>query len=331
MIACRIRAALCLLFTAITVTAASANDLRVTTIERRPFAFPTEDGWTGFSVELWQMVADEIGVTSTFEPARDFTSLLQNVQDRRADVAVANVSITLAREQVIDFSQPIFDAGLAVLTPVSSHSGSFFGQIRQQMLLLWLLGISATLLIYEAVQWFRQRRRRQKQERADPDLPERGWAGLEVVLGGALAIGVGIFIAQLMASLVIKGASPGVRSLEDLFARDVGTTNGSTSADYLDGFAIDYKGFDNIDNLFVALEDGRIDAIVHDAPILRYYVASTGTGRFEVSPRVFLPEKYGFAMPPEHPRMEAVNRALLRIREDGRYSALQAKWFGDND
>lgn len=327
----RTRMLFCILFTAIMGTIASAKDLKVTTIERRPFAFEAEGGWTGFSIELWRMVAERIDANSTFIPVDQFTALLKSVEEGRADVAAANVSITLAREEVMDFSQPIFDAGLAVMTPVSNPTGSFFTHIRQQMLLLWLLGISTTLLIYEAVQWYIKRRRRISLRKQNQQTPTKSWSGLGTVLGGALAIGVGIFIAQLMASLIIKGSQQSVSSVEDLQGRNIGTTNGSTSAEFLDSFAIDYKGFDNIANLFVAMEDGTINAVVHDAPILKYYLLSSDTVRFEVSPRVFRPEKYGFAMTSEHPQIEAVNRALLQIREDGSYAELYAKWFGEGD
>lgn len=321
----RILAAICAVFIGIQV---HAEGLTVTTIERKPFAFQTETGWTGFSIELWEMVAADTGLNTSFEPVAQFTDLLDRVKDGRADLAAANVSITLAREEQMDFSQPIFDAGITVLTPSNSSGGSIFSDIWQQMLLLWLLGISATLLIYEGIQWYLERRRRYTPEPQDK-AGRRTWNGLGLALGGALAIAVGIFIAQLMASLIIRTTSDHIRSVEDLYGRNIGTTNGSTSAEFLDSFAIAYKGFDNIENLFIAIEDGRIDAILHDVPILTYYAATTGKGRFEPSPRVFLPEKYGFALADGHPNTEEINRALLRIREDGRYAQLYKRWFGD--
>ena len=80
--------------------------------------------------------------------------------------------------------------------------------------------------------------------------------------------------------------------------------------------------------MFEALEDGKIEAVVHDAPILAYYAQTTGKGRFETVGRIFNPEKYGFAMQSGNERTEEVNRALLKLREDGTYTALLEKWFG---
>ena len=43
---------------------------------------------------------------------------------------------------------------------------------------------------------------------------------------------------------------------------------------------------------------------------------------------VLRPEKYGMALPPGSDMREGINRALLRIHEEGRYDNLYRKWFG---
>ena len=45
-------------------------------------------------------------------------------------------------------------------------------------------------------------------------------------------------------------------------------------------------------------------------------------------PRVFKPENYGIALPEGSPLREDINRALLALRESGRYDALRIKYFG---
>jgi len=80
---------------------------------------------------------------------------------------------------------------------------------------------------------------------------------------------------------------------------------------------------------FKALEDGKIDAVVHDAPIVAYYAATVGKGRFTTVGRLFHPEKYGIALPSGSTRTEQINLALLQLRENGTYANLVDKWFGD--
>lgn len=41
------------------------------------------------------------------------------------------------------------------------------------------------------------------------------------------------------------------------------------------------------------------------------------------------PEKYGVAFPTGSALVEPVNRAILKLREDGTYETLRKRWFGD--
>ena len=43
--------------------------------------------------------------------------MLGAVRDGSADLAIANISITAMRETQMDFSQPIFEAGLQIMVP----------------------------------------------------------------------------------------------------------------------------------------------------------------------------------------------------------------------
>ena len=78
-----------------------------------------------------------------------------------------------------------------------------------------------------------------------------------------------------------------------------------------------------------ALETKKVDAVVHDAPILSYYAMRKGLGKVSVVGGLLRHEKYGIALPTGSPLAEQVNRSLLRIRESGAYDRLLKDWFGD--
>lgn len=317
----------CILFLILTLFAlgpAQADTLTITTIERKPFAFQEGDAWEGFSIDLWRAVAEKLEVETAITPVDQFTDLLTNVETAVADVAVANVSITFAREQIMDFSHPIFDSGLIVLKPVT-ESGSRYSAIWQRTLLLWLVGTAAALALYEGIIWLLRWRR----TNAGDTATARPITWLGSALGLAMVAIVGLFVAELMASLTTRDNAAQVRSMDDLLGREIGTTRGSTSAEFLTAEAIPFEAFDTIEALFQSIEAGDIDVIVHDAPILAYFSQTRGKGKFETTGRVFLPEKYGFALPSGHPRTEEINQALLQLREDGTYQSLQDKWFGE--
>jgi len=117
--------------------AQSPNDIvkmRVMTVERKPFAFQQDGIWIGFAIELWKAVAGLYDIETEFVGSDTFSEMLNAVEDGFVDAAVANISITHSREQRMDFSQPIFDAGLIVLMP-KTNSPSIFSIILSALLL----------------------------------------------------------------------------------------------------------------------------------------------------------------------------------------------------
>lgn len=119
-----------------------------------------------------------------------------------------------------------------------------------------------------------------------------------------------------------------IESVSDLYGKRVGTTRGSTAAAFLQSRGIDHKGFDDISAMFAAIGKGGLDAIVHDAPVLRYFATTQGRGTTRVVGSVFKPEKYGIVMAQGSRYVEPVNRALLALRENGSYDEIYRRWFG---
>jgi polar amino acid transport system substrate-binding protein len=84
---------------------------------------------------------------------------------------------------------------------------------------------------------------------------------------------------------------------------------------------------DGIEPLFAALLDRSVDAIVHDAPVMDHYASQRGRGQVQLVGAVFREEKYGIALQDGSPLRERVDRALLTLRESGRYEAIRLRYF----
>jgi len=83
---------------------------------------------------------------------------------------------------------------------------------------------------------------------------------------------VSIFVAKITATLTVGELRSSVQSLSDLYGRKIGTT----TASFLKSQSLRLQEFDDINSMFSALEKGRLDAVVHDAPILAYYAQTKG-------------------------------------------------------
>jgi len=86
--------------------------------EAPPFSMKAADGtWQGISVELWNRVANDMRVRFHFSEEATVQELINGISSGKFDVAVGAVTITAAREQIVDFSQPFYATGLGIAVP----------------------------------------------------------------------------------------------------------------------------------------------------------------------------------------------------------------------
>ncbi len=335
---------------AVLATGLNAQDLRVVTVTRTPFSHVENGEDTGFSIELWAAIAEALGRGYTIERVDSFSEMLGAIEEGRADVAAANISITADREARMDFSQPIFSSGLRVMVPAGQDASSVFSVLWSWDLALLALAAFGLLVGGGMLMWVFERNGQEyfKGGAREKLFPSFWWALNLVVNGGfeervpRTAMGrvfatilvisslfvVSVFVAHITAAMTVSAIQSSVNSVNDLYDKNVGTTTGSTAAAYLDQRELGHRDFENLDSLIAAFEAGELDAVIFDAPILSYYVNTNGAGKGELVGPVFLRENYGFAVPTGSALREPINRALLGFAEDGTYRALMADWFG---
>jgi polar amino acid transport system substrate-binding protein len=70
-----------------------------------------------------------------------------------------------------------------------------------------------------------------------------------------------------------------------------------------------------------------VEAVVYDAPILRYYLSEHPGTRLQLVGDAFDKQNYGFPMQQQSPFRKEINRALLKVAEEGYFVDLDKKWF----
>ena len=330
-----------------TVQAQPDEPLRVVTKLLPPFVMAQDDNeFTGFSIQLWEAIAQELGMDYELYEVETVAQQLEAVENGEADLAVAGISITAEREMVMDFSFPYFDAGLQIMTrqapdsPVTHALAAIFSPEFLQFLLLVivLIVISAHVLW-----WFERRSHPTYRQGIGQAL---WWSAVTVVgfdekppvtLAGRLMALVwmfaGIFIianltATLSAGATVRVLRGDINDVEDLRDHRVVAVEGTTSARYLGLNGIGYSEVAGIEQAYEMLQNGQAAAIVYDAPVLRYYLNSRDDENVQIVGPVFEPEKYGIALPSGSPLREPINQAILRLQEDGTYQQLYTRWFG---
>ena len=330
-----------------------AGPLRVATKPLEPFVIKQNDRWAGFSIDLWDKMAQQLGWKYEWVEVKTVTDQLQAVQSGGADLAMAGISITSEREAAVDFSHPYFNAGLQIMVPAQKNRsalGSFTAYLSPA--LLQILGLALVFLIVMAhLVWLVERGHNPEMPRAylsgiweaawwslgtigtleygDKSKPKTAWRRLFAMAWIALSIIlIAQFTAAITASLTVQQLTGSINGPEDLPGKSIATVRGSTAAQYLDAQQIGYVPVEKIDDAYDLLAKGNAQAVVYDAPVLLYHAATKGRGQVQMVGAIFKEETYGIALPTGSPLRKPINEALLKLKQDGTYEELYNKWFG---
>lgn len=117
-------------------------------------------------------------------------------------------------------------------------------------------------------------------------------------------------------------------SVDDLkgktIAVQLGTTGERRASQIPDAEVI---AFENIGAAFIDMENGRVDAVINDRPTTELIIRQRGAAKI-VGPTLTA-EEYGLAVThADKELLAAVNKALAKIKADGRFETMRAKWFG---
>jgi polar amino acid transport system substrate-binding protein len=331
--------------------------IRVVTRVVPPLVGEQNGALSGFSIDLWNSIAERLKLETRYQMAADVDALLEAVREQEADLGISAVSITSEREKDFDFSQPILNAGLQIMVrgagegvgsnPLSDLLRLFFSRT----LLVWL-GIALLLITVPAhLVWLLERRHpngivptRQyfpgifyamfwaagTLATQAEQMPRQWLARVIAVLWMFTGVVfVAFYTAQLTATLTVQQIHASINGPDELPGKRVATTRGSTAAAFLRDHRVQLQEFTLVEEAYRALLDKEVDAVVFDSPVLLYYATHGGKGRVQVVGVAFHKEDYGIVFPPDSPLRRQVNSILLALREDGTYDQIYEKWFGN--
>ena len=337
---------------------AAPRQVNVTVRTLAPFVMTQDGQRTGFTVDLWEEIAKRQNWSTNYIEAENVKAQLQDLTDKRADVAAGAISITGERMKSYDFSQPILNAGLRILVPKNSSApaepgiGPFLPILFSKTMLLWLLGGLALALIPAHINWLAERRHPESMvsrsyfpgifqsfifagetlTATQEEVPRHWFSRALTILWGFIAIVfVSFFTATLTTTLTVGSFDAQINGPQDLFGKKVATVAGTTSEKFLKGMGLTPTALPTIDDCYRALEDGSVNAVVFDSPVLNYYTNSAGAEVGELAGSIFQPEDYGLAFVQGNPLRKEVDEALLAMRQDGTYDQIKEKYFGRAD
>lgn len=319
-----------------------------------PFAIRGEDGaWRGISIELWKSIAEELGLVYDFRET-DLKGMVQGLQDGTYDAAVAALTMTAEREQLVDFTHPFYNSGLGIAVP-ASDSASWMGLLRRLLSADFAKATGALavlLFLIGFLVWVFERKRNPGQFGGNApqgigasfwwsavtmttvgygDKAPRTIGGRVVALVWMFAsiLLISSFTAAIASALTVSQLESGVKGPEDLPGLRVGTLRDSTSEAYLRRKHIVTMAYGSASAALDRLVRGEVDAVVYDAPILRYLVNVQLGLPLRVLPRVFEQQSYAIALPQASALREPINRLILARTFEPQWRDLLYRYLGE--
>ena len=340
--------------------AAPGGTLEVAARPLAPFVIYENRSYSGFEVELVRLLGAQLGMDVEIRAVDTVAKQTDDIIRGTAQIGVGGVAITQSREEMIDFSLPVLDSGLTILTTTEDSRGifgriaDFFDAIADSDL-PWLLVVFAVAVLLAAhVIWWLERHH-------NPDFAvpyRRGiwdsfyWSvvtmstvgyGDKVARGNRgrvlaliwIALGTLVFAsftAAIASSLAVSELRSDISGPSDLPGRRVATVAHSSGETYLATIGVGPILVDRIGEAYVLLSRGEVDAVVFDAPTLQFHASREGAGEVVTVGSDFQPVQYGLMLNEGDPELrEQVNIAFLELVESGVYDQLHDGWFGAAD
>ena len=310
------------------------RDLVIATKEAPPFAMKQQDGtWRGISIDLWRRIADRLHLRYRFLEQATVQNLIDGTAEGSFDAAMAAVTVTAARERMVDFTQPFYSTGLGVAVSMTESrwrsvlralfSFGFFQAV------LALLGIAMGVGF---VIWLLERRRTEHFGGGAKGLGIGFWwsaiamtqagaaqnapatlPGRVVAIGWMIAsvIAIAVFTAGITSTLTRRELQGVVHNMNDLRSVRVGALAGSSTVDYLDRQRISHRAFPSAQDGLTALQAGAIDAFVYDKPLLTWIVLHDFSTTLRMLDIVFDTQNYAVALPKRSSLRSILDAPLL--------------------
>lgn len=130
-------------------------------------------------------------------------------------------------------------------------------------------------------------------------------------------------------SVAVRSNNETIKGFDDLEGKKIGVQTGTTGEIEANKVPnAEVISYDTIDGAFMDLNNGAIEAVVCDYPVVAYYI-NQGNKGVKIVGDMTTSEHYGIAVPKQKPEvLKMINDALATLKENGKYAEIYKKWFG---
>ena len=332
------------------VIALTANpvEIKVDVCNFPPLVIENNDGtYSGFEIDLWNAICQDLEFKPVYNSVK-FENIFDNLKENKCDIAIAGLSITSDREEVLDFSHPTLNSGF--LIAVLSTDGLFINRFiniwyepdfRSVVWRFFLFIFLASLALYSI-------ERNYGVFDKNPlfgyfqsmwcifctittigygDYCAKSFFGRTISVC-VMFIGIAFFsfMVSISASSFSKINESNLHDRYQLAGQNIVTLANTSSIAEIRKINANPIPAKNEIEMIELLKTGSAKAILFDSPwIINYMRNNEGLALIG---DVFSKHHYGFAFSHENYKLRSkINKSLLKLRENGTYDVIYERWF----
>ncbi|CAH9135761.1 unnamed protein product [Cuscuta epithymum] len=287
-----------------------------------------------------------------------FNSIVGDVAQQKYDAAVGDITITMNRTRIVDFTQPYIDSGLVVVVLEKEDKSNQWAFLQPFTLQMWCV-TGAFFLFVGAVVWILEHRSNQE-FRGPPSqqLVTVFWFTFSTMFFahrentvsalGRFVLILWLFVvliinssytASLTSILTVQQLSTGIQGIDSLISSSdpIGIQDGSFAYNYLiqemsvaeSRLRILRRPEDYMDSLRKGPKGGGVSAIVDELPYVEVFLSSTKCN-YKIVGQEFTKSGWGFAFERDSPLAVDMSTAILQLSENGELQRIHDKWLSKN-
>ena len=321
--------------------------------EAPPFVIKEADGFSGVSIDLWEHIAREMGISYKYELFSDEIGIVRSLDYNELDLTINPMAVNQTRLERFSVSQPFYISSVGVVTTISSQSkfqifiNNFFSRDFLNVIVL----LAVVLLAFGTILWFVERRKNQYQFRPGIKGLFDGlwWAAVTMTtvgygdkapkthMGKTIAIIwmftaifiISSFTATIASTLTVNTLEANIDGLDDLQTIErlgvVGASDGENFA--LQQGIRPYRTYRTASQALRALSRKEIEVLIHDKTALEYLILTNQLEeRVKTLPLTFSEQYRSFIMPKDEPYFEEINKILIGRIQSSEWGDMLTKY-----
>jgi len=330
----------------------SDKKLIVGVVHDPPYLIKGKNGeWTGFSVDIWKAVVNELRVPYEFKEMK-FPELLDSLQENRIDLAIDGFFLLAKRQKHMDFTVPLGSTRLALATLPDKMDHPWISALK--IFFSWgilrIIGLMfGALCLLGFVLWFIERVH-------NPEHFGGGfvkgigsgvyWIGSTLASGNCFGISLkslagrvlglvwmmacAVILSALTASLTTslvagKNMTNTVRE-ETLRHMRLAGIKGSAEETVLGKMNGTHTLYNTEEDALKAVLNKEVDGYLYDEITLRYYRDNDYKGRIAVYATNLKRFSFAYGLPKESPWRTRIDVALMELMEKPDWAFLLSRY-----